>query len=298
MRSHNSSKYSFVTNEIISLSRNHRIDSKSWRSAKGAIIKAASYLREEAGQISPPINLDHIMKLRCIEKEVFFESKGVDAVLLPISGGFILRQSKDQNIVRRRFSTAHEIGHTFFYNLEYDPPIRIIPREYFQEEDICHAFARELLMPKEFVQQDLYDIGTRDLQIIIELARRYKVSAEVVARRLLFDLSEFKTTILIFIDNKKQVNKHEEGIRWFYGKNVRSYLRKGEEAIVKSLLTAINDDPSVKCIEKIAQYCVGMASLECYQTTPESRLMVLLNFYRSDPPPPQKMVQLKMLDID
>ncbi|MGA7678231.1 MAG: ImmA/IrrE family metallo-endopeptidase [Dehalococcoidia bacterium] len=292
-----SSKYSYVTNEVIALSRNNRIDNKSWRLVKQAILEAASYLREDAGQTSPPINPGNIMKLRCIQKEIDFESGGVDAILVPISGGFIIRQTRNQNIMRRRFSTAHEIGHTFFYNLKYDPPVRIMKRKYFQEEDICYAFARELLMPMDFVKRDLSYRGTRDLRTIIELAKKYEVSPEVAARRLLFDLSEFETSILMFINKRQQVNNEKE-IRRLYGKKVRSYLRVEEEAMVKFLLTAINEDTSIKCLKNVAEYCLGIASLEWYQTISESRLMILLNFHRSDPPPPQKMVQLKMLDID
>ncbi len=147
-----------MTNELIALSRNRRPDENSWQAVKQSILKAATLLRQETGQVSPPIVLKNIEELRCIQEKIVFDSEEASgAILVPVPGGFIVRLGKDQRTARRRFSIAHEIGHTFFYNLEYDPPIKILPRECSRwlgekkEEDICNAFASDLT-PKKQVQ--------------------------------------------------------------------------------------------------------------------------------------------------
>ena len=110
------------------------------------------------------------------------------AILKPIPSGFVILLSNNQTTVRRRFSIAHEIGHTFFYDNSQIIPIKILPKELSKtlgdnkEEDICNSFARELLMPNELVRRSIQDIKERNLRIIIDLATKYMVSPEVAAR--------------------------------------------------------------------------------------------------------------------
>jgi Zn-dependent peptidase ImmA (M78 family) len=229
-------KFRFLTNELIALSRSRHPDKSSWQAVKQGILRAATYLREEAGQISAPIMLEKIEKLRCIQKKVVYDSEDASgAILEPVSGGFIIRLGKGQTNIRRRFGIAHEIGHTFFYNLEHNPPTKVLPKELSRllgekkEEDICNAFARELLMPKELVKDYIGNLKDRNLSMIINLAAKYVVSPEVAARRLLLDLSEFQTSIVLFRDPSLARGKT---VWWFYGGRLRRYLRKEEKVIL------------------------------------------------------------------
>ncbi|GAG54967.1 unnamed protein product [marine sediment metagenome] len=278
-----SNRFRFVNNELIALSRSRRPDTKSWQAVKQAVLKAASYLREEAGQTSAPIALKEIEKLRRIRKKVVYDSEAASgAILEPVSGGFILRLGKHQTAVRRRFGIAHEIGHTFFYNLEHDPPTKMLPRELSRllgekkEEDICNAFARELLMPKELVQRDIANSKDRNLQMIIDLAAKYVVSPEVAARRLLLDLSEFQTSVVLFKDPGVPRGKN---VWWFYGRALRRYLRKQEKAIFGQVVQAIQEESGPQNPEHIVA-SNEMVSIEHYQSMPNSRLMTLVTFRR------------------
>lgn len=278
-------RFMFVTNELIALARSRRPDKRSWQAVKQAILQAATYLREEAGQLSAPIVLKNIEKLRCIKRKVVFDSEGASgAILEPVPGGFILRLGQNQTTVRRRFGIAHEIGHTFFYNLNYDPPIKIFPRECSsilgekKEEDICNAFARELLMPRELVQQDITNANQRNLQMIIDLAGKYVVSTEVAARRLLLDFSEFQNSILLFRDPNVPRGK---SVWWFYGSTLRRYLRKEEKATLGKVIQTVQEEAEAQRIEEIVS-CDKTVSIEYYQSIPNSRLMILVTYSRDD----------------
>ncbi len=278
-----STRFESVTNELVALARSRHPDRSSWQAVKQAILQAATYLREEAGQISAPITLGNIEKLRYIQKKVIYDYEGASgAILEPVSGGFVIRLGKYQTNIRRRFGIAHEIGHTFFYNLNYDPPVKIFPRERSRalidkiEEDICNAFARELLIPKELVKQDIAISSDRNLKMITDLAVKYMVSPEVTARRLMLDLSEFQNSILLF---KEPYVTKGKAVWWFYGSTLKRYLRKGEKAIFKQVIEAINEGPESQILKRIAA-SNKTVSIEHYQAIPNSRLMTLITFQR------------------
>jgi Zn-dependent peptidase ImmA (M78 family) len=278
-------RFRYLTNELIALSRSRHPDKNSWQAVKQGILQAANYLREEAGQISAPIMLENIEKLCGIQKEVVYDLEGASgAILEPVSGGFIIRLGKGQTRIRRRFGIAHEIGHTFFYNLDYDPPIKIFPRERSRllidkkEEDICNAFARELLMPRELVQQDIASSSDRNLKMIIGLAAKYVVSPEVAARRLILDLAQFENSILLF---KEPLLTRGKTVWWFYGSTLRRYLRKKEKVIFRQIVETLQEANGLQnIIESVAHH--KTVSFEYYQSMPKSRLMALVTFRRND----------------
>jgi hypothetical protein len=86
---------------------------------------------------------------------------------------------------RERFTVAHEIAH---YLIEARVDVR--PRsggEYWRLEEVCNEFASRLLLPDSFVEETTGDIeasAERTLSAVNELAKRARVSHEVVARRL------------------------------------------------------------------------------------------------------------------
>lgn len=229
--------------------------------------------------------LKDIERLRCIQKEVVFDSEGASgAILEPVSGGFVVRLGKSQSIVRRRFGIAHEIGHTFFYNLNFDPPTKIFPRGCRgilgekKEEDICNAFARELLMPRELVEQDVANANQRNLQMIVDLAEKYLVSPEVAARRLLLDLSVLQNSILLFRDPSLPRGKT---VWWFYGCQLRRYLRKEERATFDRLKQGVQEEANAQSIQQIVA-CDKTVLIEHYQSLPSSRLMILVTYRRDE----------------
>lgn len=277
-----------VTHEVNALARNRNPQIASWRGVKQAILEAATNLRLEANQSSPPVELDRIKEIRHIYEETTFNTPvSLDAVLAPTSKGFVLRLPKGQHEVRRRFSIAHEIGHTFFYDINKNPPVRLISQAsssmlLHKEENICSAFARELLIPREFINNELFKFSDNNkLKVVLNLASRYKVSAEVMMRRLLTDLSHLETTMAIFKGTSNfELQGAKAYIRWYKGKSIRQYLRKREEAVFNETLKISEGAYPYSTLDDIANRYADIGSIQWKTSKTGSQLIVFLNFKR------------------
>ena len=87
---------------------------------------------------------------------------------------------------RQRFSLAHEIAHTFFYELREGKrrSIQGAPKG-DALEDACHQGAGLLLVPQRSLTRELRLIdGPVGARHAIQLSRKFDVSAEVIVRRL------------------------------------------------------------------------------------------------------------------
>jgi len=96
---------------------------------------------------------------------------------------------------RQRFTIAHEIGHFFLHKGEQvivDRNFRINFRDERSgkaekpEEIEANCFAAELLMPLDFLLEDLQDkvIDLEDDTLIQELAEKYRVSPQALSYRI------------------------------------------------------------------------------------------------------------------
>jgi len=114
-----------------------------------------------------------------------------EAVLRPTTKGFeIFLQKNFAHFSwfrqRRRFSLAHEIAHTFFFEIRDGKmkPRRDGPRG-DRLESACHKAARLMLVPGSLIRSAVLPMQDfpRATQMI-GLARRFDVSIEVLVRRL------------------------------------------------------------------------------------------------------------------
>lgn len=275
-----------VASELKAVGRDTSI---SWIHVKAAILEAADGLRSIAGENTPPVRLDLIKRLRRVHDGKSFTPTGdsIHAVLIPTVKGFDIQLPINQTRVRTRFSTAHEIGHTFFYDITKNPPVRLIdttPSLRFsrREEDICSAFAGELLIPRELVNNSFnslrikYGIGT-----LLHLALRYDVSPEVVARRLLHDLSYLPNAIVIFKEKPKDnLSKYRNRIgKPIRGKGVQS-LRKLERELLTNVKHVIEQAPPYDELDTLAALYSNIVKIDWREdSTPQgSRLIILMEF--------------------
>jgi hypothetical protein len=98
------------------------------------------------------------------------------------AGGFRLTVKKSLSDPRLRFTIAHEVCHTFFY--EFVPEMKFVPHDVDQDEErLCNFGAAELLMPMESVQRDAAALPV-SMKSLESLARTYGVSLEAMLRRL------------------------------------------------------------------------------------------------------------------
>jgi len=232
-----------ITKEIGRLARSAAPEKESWGRLRGLFLSMADALRLQVGETRPPVRLDRMKEFRRITSEMLVESPDLrDAMLSPSTEGFTLRLKAGHPTVRHRFSTAHEIGHTFFYDLSRTPPTRLLttglsarsrgkrvsPED--KEESICSVFAGALLLPQHLLLRELQAMPDDKASFLLQIARRYGVSLEVVVRRLLLDLSEMRNTAVIL----RSVREHDDGydVRSIRGKQLASYTRVEEAALI------------------------------------------------------------------
>jgi Zn-dependent peptidase ImmA (M78 family) len=278
-----------VTRELKAISGDSKI---SWRGIRIAMLTAANDLRKAAGEERLPVKLEHCKYLRRINSETRFQTgkTGIDAILVPTNQGFVLRLKEGQSRVRIRFSTAHEIGHTFFYDIKKTPPIRLVNSLMSntftrREEDICSAFAAELLMPRESVNKIIKSTKSTDgTGILMYLAFRYDVSPEVVARRLLHDLLLFPTTIILFSEAQySDVGDIMTDLKkGYHGIEIKS-LRKTERVIFNKVKAVIMGNPPYDKLDEIRDLYSDTVALKWRQDFHESgfRMIIWMEFLRN-----------------
>lgn len=111
---------------------------------------------------------------------------GGDGLLEPLGAsfdyGFRLYLNAKAPKARVRFTQAHEICHTFFY--QFVPELKFQPHpEDAQEERLCNFGAAELLMPERSLRADAKPL-LRTIDSLLFLADSYGVSIEAMLSRL------------------------------------------------------------------------------------------------------------------
>lgn len=145
---------------------------------------------------APPVtDLAALARLRRVtEIRVDPRLTGLDGFTHVEGDGLVIRV-RDTSSARGRFTVAHEIGHSFFYDLDGARPLA---RTSFgaKEEGWCHVFARCLLMPRLWLEAVTQHIDDPSLMKLFLLADAYRVSPEAMAWRLQ-DLGTWPTLVLI-----------------------------------------------------------------------------------------------------
>jgi hypothetical protein len=167
------------------------------------MLSSADALRDLCGENELPIQLADISELRRITSVRLSPLEYMDASLVPHETGFTVLLSQDAPRVRQRASLAHEIGHTFFYDLRSPRPERLIrgwsPSDKCRakEEKFCWAFAAELLMPAKLVAPLAASSGDSHLALAHDIASRSEVSMELALQRLLHVFPPFAECLAI-----------------------------------------------------------------------------------------------------
>ncbi|HHT9152868.1 MAG TPA: ImmA/IrrE family metallo-endopeptidase [Candidatus Hypogeohydataceae bacterium YC40] len=105
-----------------------------------------------------------------------------------------------------RFTMAHEIAHTFYFDIASSPPRKTFPSvPRYISEALCNSIAAEILMPKWMVKEIIkkcfpsaeshFNIETFR-KIIVDFVQKFNVSPNVVARRLIEGLNLWDVLVL------------------------------------------------------------------------------------------------------
>jgi hypothetical protein len=167
-----------------------------------ARLRGGSFWPESGHQ---PLTTNVLMalgKLRGIVEYKFREPLASEGVITPLpTGGFSVSVARSERSNRARYTLAHEIAHTFFYDLRHEPPKRITPYDSRQtashevrsatelEELFCDAFAAELLLPLDEAKLELAKCSRIAdsvplLAFIETLGQQWGISVEFTLRRL------------------------------------------------------------------------------------------------------------------
>lgn len=162
--------------------------------------KKAEEILKASGQIGVNIDLDPILLLRQIKKPFIYDNNlKSDARLSPVPHGFKIFLNSwykyPNRDTRWRFTIAHEIGHTLFYDVDISPPRRLkIPGLTADlEEQICNYFATYLLMPTQNIltQYGLVSTPKEKTNILVnlfKLSKIFNVSLESMCLRVINEL--------------------------------------------------------------------------------------------------------------
>ncbi len=114
-----------------------------------------------------------------------------EGVLSPVEGGFkIFIQNnftdKPGANRRQRFTIAHELAHTFYYDLNGEVPKRSKGSPKGQKlERLCHIGASQILVPEILLRHEVEKNGeVESAESVLDLASIFDVSPEVMIRRL------------------------------------------------------------------------------------------------------------------
>lgn len=168
---------------------------------KNGLLKEVRALLGQSGQGHPPFNPELMAPYRKVI-EIRRRKLGVPGMLTPVKEGFVISLNSDDPPRRQRLNCAHEIAHTFLYDLTNSPPSRIRLRGYKAgkfglEEDICNQLAEELLMPEHVIREALAIFCHPLIRSFVALMNQFDVSSELLAWRLR-RLGAWRAIIILF----------------------------------------------------------------------------------------------------
>jgi Zn-dependent peptidase ImmA (M78 family) len=154
--------------------------------ANDAMSRLVARLREPSNQAGVPAELNHLLTKRRILETKIVRGLSSDGYIEPIGctfdDGFRIVVRGGSAETRSRFTIAHELCHTFFY--EIVPELKFGCQETDPEEErLCNLGASELLIPAKSlkIRTKKYRVSVTALE---DLARMYIVSPAAMLLRL------------------------------------------------------------------------------------------------------------------
>lgn len=159
-----------------------QVDLERW---KQHISQEIHRLLEATGQNCPPFDPEPLAPFRRVT-DIRREKLHTHGMLIPVKDGFVIKLNSDTPRTRQRSTCAHEIAHTFFYDLSASPPRRMDygTGRYGYEENMCNELTGEILMPEEVTRQTLAQFDYPSIRAFATLMSQFDVSSEFLAWRL------------------------------------------------------------------------------------------------------------------
>jgi hypothetical protein len=187
------------------------------RQLKTAYLSEASRLLAGTNQLDAPFDPLQGLYSQGVHDFRWIEGLPEEAKLIPDSKGFILCLRKIGGEIpldgsklptRLRTTLAHELGHTFFYDLSLLPPRSSssylsssgLHKADLNEEWWCMDFARAYLVPEFWVAKHLERGELPSLDFASRIRRELVVSWDILFRRLLWDLRVWRNCVIFRVD--------------------------------------------------------------------------------------------------
>lgn len=201
------------------------------------------------GATNPPFDPNLLLSTRKII-ETYFVDKSCMAsgLLVPLQGGFRLIINKANDFPRslKRFIIAHEIGHTFFYDINCSVPcyrFNINKSRYWVREGYASEIGGEILMPKDILKKTIRKLGlSPSISSLQKIKTKYDVSDLIAAKQLIRFVKEWDSVIFkseVRHNVKKIFTKPDEIVK---GKSYNNI------SIPKEIDLDDNGDIFIKCI--------------------------------------------------
>ena len=155
------------------------------------------------GEISPPF-------LRDLRSSDFVRSRKIvkiseselahNGLLTPTQNGFIIHLRSNLERKKKRTVVAHELGHTFFYNMSLEPPVQFISDQHsvldnWAVEGAAFEIGRQILIPSDWLDS----VKRREsLEIFFSLIEKFDVTRDILARRLFHYLDSLGRSAIFF----------------------------------------------------------------------------------------------------
>lgn len=197
----------------------HKLPYNKWSILKRAIFNYIDLELREAGEIKPPIlkDFDSVF-VRHFRRSIVIETDKIKTARIILDKqGFIIYLKATDYLARKRAFLAHELGHTYFYDLTVSPPRLLVKQllnklqvnpasQYGAEEGLPFDFGREILIPTFLMEK--YVPQTPSLEAFFRASKIFSVSKLLMAKRLYWhphalDLNYWPGSILIYYPDKK-----------------------------------------------------------------------------------------------
>jgi hypothetical protein len=186
---------------------------------------------------SPPFLTQNDFPLKCC-KAIINETEDVKWGHLQLNEeNFTIYLNKNLNETKKRTVLAHELGHTFLYDLQKKPITPYYHRErsldllhpniYDLDEGFVYEIGRFLLVPSKAISK--YISKNPTLDSFLDACSQFQTTKDVMAKRLIWDIHDFdtgekfwNTALLIFY----QIAEEGDDILWEIPKG-NKYIYRG-----------------------------------------------------------------------
>lgn len=165
-----------------------------WPWPENAMVTAVRATFPELLKMPPPVDIGFLAARRSIVRVREVSMKLDGRILRTPGGGYQVEVNAAHSKERRRFTCAHEIGHTFFFDLGgesatlknralvEDGDLKTFGSDN-QEEVLCNLAAAEILMPHPCFSSSACSLGP-SANTVLKLSQSFCTSLWSTARRL------------------------------------------------------------------------------------------------------------------